>query len=184
MVRYVGKADLDHRFSEFGETFEKQQKNFESMKEKRQNLMDSYHCSPDDSLSKCLQKIKEEHYIHQVQLQMKGYDFSLTVTPDDNVPDKLKQTQENIKELCQAVKAIMAVGPKLEAMTSWLLKEQNRLTVEVKEEAKTYQDAVRLGDNLKGNLQVVSQAKQLSPLYRKQATKICKEVAELSGCNP
>lgn len=114
---------------------------------------------------------------------MKGYDFTLTVTPDDNVPDKLKQTHENVKELSQAVKAIRAVGPKLEEMISWLLKERNRLTIEVKEEAKTYQDAIRFGDNLKGNLEAVSQAKQLCPFYRQQASKLFNEVTELSGLN-
>lgn len=115
---------------------------------------------------------------------MKGYDFSLAVTPDDPVPDKLKRTQENIKELCQAVKAIVALGPKLEEMINWLLKSEESLTQKVNQEAKTHQESKRLGDNLRENLRQASRGQELSPRYREAAGKLFNEVALLSGVTP
>ncbi|MCJ8746129.1 hypothetical protein PDJAM_G00138140 [Pangasius djambal] len=183
-VRRVGVPDLDQRFTDFAETFKKQQEHYECMQEKWKTLMYRYRCAPDSSLSECLQKIKDEHDDHQISLQMKGYDFSLAVTPDHPMPDKLKRTQENIKELCQAVKAIVAVGPKLEEMINWLLKSEKSLTKKVNEEAKTHQESKRLGGNLKDNLREASRAKDLSPRYREEAGKLFKEVALLSGVEP
>lgn len=121
---------------------------------------------------------------HQLNLQIKGYDFSLAVTPDDVVPDKLKRTQENIKELCQAGKAIAALGPKLEEMINWLLKSEKTLTQKVNEEAKTHQESKRLGGNLRENLREALRAGELSPRYREEAGKLFNEVALLSGVNP
>ncbi|KAB5530720.1 hypothetical protein PHYPO_G00132650 [Pangasianodon hypophthalmus] len=180
-VRRVGVPDLDQRFTDFEQTFNKQQEHYECMQEKWKTLMFRYRCAPDSSLSECLQKIKDEHDDHQISLQMKGFDFSLAVTPDDPMPDKLKRTQENIKELCQAVKAIVAVGPKLEEMINWLLKSEKSLTKKVKEEAKTYLESKRLRDNLRENLHKASRAKDLSPRYREEAGKLLNEVAQLSG---
>lgn len=117
-------------------------------------------------------------------MQLKGYDFSLVVTPDDLLPDQLKRTQENIKEMCKAVKAIAALGPKLEEMINWLLKSKESLTEKVNQEAKTHQESKRLGGNLSENLRVASRAKELSPLYRKEVGKLFDEVALLSGAKP
>ncbi|KAK3512069.1 hypothetical protein QTP70_030141, partial [Hemibagrus guttatus] len=128
IARRVGVPDLDQCFTEFAEMFNKQQENYECMRERLKTLMHHYRCAPDSSLSDCLQQMKVEHYNRQIFLQLKGYDFSLAVTPGDLLPDKLKQTQENIKELCQAAKAIMSLGPKLEEMINWLLKSEQSLT--------------------------------------------------------
>ncbi|XP_053349086.1 uncharacterized protein si:ch73-345f18.3 [Clarias gariepinus] len=180
-VRHVGVPDLDQRFTDFAETFNHQQEHYECMQEKRRALLYRYRCAPDSSLSECLQKIKDEHDEHQISLQMKGFDFSLAVTPDDPVPDKLKQTRENIKELCQAVKAIMGAELKLEKMMTWLLNSEKSLSEKVNTEAKTHQDSKRLGDNLKENLHETSRAKVLSPRYKEEAGKLFDEVALLSG---
>ncbi|KAF4073742.1 hypothetical protein AMELA_G00246730 [Ameiurus melas] len=184
IVRHVGVTDLDQRFSDFAETFNKQQEHYECMQEKRKTVMYRYRCAPDSSLTECLQKIKDEHDDHQISMQMKGYDFSLAVTPDDPAPDELKRTQENIEELCQAVKAIVAAGTKLEEMINWLLKSEKRLTQKVNTEAKTHQECIRLGGNLRENLREASRAKELSPRYREEARKLFNEVALLSGVNP
>lgn len=105
----------------------------------------------------------------------------MAMTPDDLVPDKLKQTQENIKELCQAVKAIEAASSKLEELINWLLKSEMSLTQRVNEEAKTHQESQRLGGNLRENLREAARAKELSPRYREDARKLYKEVALLCG---
>ncbi|TSO47170.1 hypothetical protein Baya_10132 [Bagarius yarrelli] len=211
-TRQVGVPDLDQRFNDFAETFNKQQENYECLQEKWQTLMSSYKCAPNSSLSECLQKIKDEHPFpilffdnipkpnfdktpsvtftqtppppledHQISLQMKGYNFSLAMTPDDPIPDKLKQTQENIKELCQAVKAIVALGPKLEEMINWLLNSEKSLIQTINTEATTHQESTRLGSNLRENLSEALRAKELSPHYREEARKRFNEVAVLSG---
>lgn len=118
---------------------------------------------------------------HQISLQLKGYDFSLVMTPDDQVPEKLKQTHENITELCQAVKAIVALGPKLEEMINWLLISEKSLIQKVNTEAKAHQESTRLGGNLRENLREASRAKELSHHYREEAGKVFLEVAMLSG---
>lgn len=53
--------DLDQRFNDFAEMFNKQQEHYERMQDKLKTLMCHYHCAPDSSLSECLQKIKDEH---------------------------------------------------------------------------------------------------------------------------
>ncbi|KAK3532526.1 hypothetical protein QTP86_023749 [Hemibagrus guttatus] len=184
IARRVGVPDLDQRFTEFAEMFNKQQENYECMRERLKTLMHHYRCAPDSSLSDCLQQMKVEHYNRQIFLQLKGYDFSLAVTPGDLLPDKLKQTQENIKELCQAAKAIMSLGPKLEEMINWLLKSEQSLTDKVNAEAKTHQESTRLRGNLRENLHEASRAKELSPHYREEAGKLYNEVARLSGVKP
>ncbi|XP_036423440.1 uncharacterized protein si:ch73-345f18.3 [Colossoma macropomum] len=184
VARHVGIPDLDQRFADVAETFNKQQEHYVCMEEKRKTLMYRYRCSAGDSLSDCLKKIKDEHDTHQVRLQMKGYDFTLVVTPEDEVPDKLKRTQENVSELCKAAKAVVAVGTKLQEMINWLLKAEESLTEQVKEAAATHQDQKRLGGNLQENLREARRAKELSPRYREEAGKLLNEAALLSGVTP
>ncbi|KAL7826868.1 hypothetical protein AOLI_G00320770 [Acnodon oligacanthus] len=192
--------------------FNKQQEHYECMEEKRKTLMYRYRCSVDDSLSDCLKKMKDEHGeaqalgellkdellppdgssssqagnqdTHQVKLQMKGYDFTLVVMPEDEVPDKLKWTQENVSELCKAAKAVVAVGTKLQEMINWLLKAEESLTAQVREAAETHQEQKRLGGNLQENLREARRAKELSPRYREEAGKLLNEAALLSGVTP
>lgn len=121
---------------------------------------------------------------HHVRLQMRGYDFTLEVTPEEDVPEKLKRTQENVRELCQAVKASVSVSTMLQEMIDWLLKSEETLTQQVREAATTHQDKQRLGGNLRENLQEVRRAKELSPHYREKAGKLLNEAALLSGVTP
>ncbi|XP_066531676.1 uncharacterized protein si:ch73-345f18.3 [Hoplias malabaricus] len=184
IIRRVGVPDLDQRFEEFAETFNKQHEHYECMEEKRNTLVFRYRCSSGDSLSQCLKKIKDEHDSHHVHLQMKGYDFTLVVTPETEIPDKLKRTQENITELCQAAKAVVAVGTKLQELISWLLKAEETLKQQVKEKAGSHQEQRRLAGNLQQNLQEARRAKDLSPRYREEAGKLLNEAALLSGVTP
>lgn len=60
-ARHVDVPDLDQRFEDVAETFNKQQENYKQMKEKLQCISHRYQLSTNDSLSQCLKKIKEEH---------------------------------------------------------------------------------------------------------------------------
>lgn len=60
-ARHVDVPDLDQRFEDVAETFNKQQENYKQMKEKLQCISHRYQLSINDSLSQCLKKIKEEH---------------------------------------------------------------------------------------------------------------------------
>lgn len=60
-ARHVDVPDLDLRFKDVSETFNKQQENYKQMKEMLKCISDRYQLSTNDSLSQCLKKIKEEH---------------------------------------------------------------------------------------------------------------------------
>ncbi|KAL0167144.1 hypothetical protein M9458_038988, partial [Cirrhinus mrigala] len=61
IARRVGVPDLDERFTDVADTFNKQQEHYETMKNKLHTLASHYHCPNIDSLSECLKKIKENH---------------------------------------------------------------------------------------------------------------------------
>ncbi|KAG9278963.1 hypothetical protein AMEX_G4423 [Astyanax mexicanus] len=183
-ARRVGVPDLDERFADVEVTFNKQYEDYKQMEDRRKTLLHRYRCSPGDSLSKCLKKIKDEHDTHHIQLQLKGYDFSLAVTPEDTVPDKLKRTQENVRELSQAAIAVVSVGTKLQELASWILKKEKTLIQQVTEAAPTHQEKQRLVGNLQENLREVSRAKEQSLQYRVEAEKLLNEADLLSGVTP
>ncbi|XP_042566683.1 uncharacterized protein si:ch73-345f18.3 isoform X2 [Clupea harengus] len=164
--------------------FNLQQGHHEAMRECLSTLRDRYHCSHGDGLSECLKRIKEEHGTHQITFHMKGYDFSLAVVPNDEVPTKLCSSQDRIRGLCQACKAIVAAGTKLQEMIGWLTKAEERLANQVLEVAPAYQEQRRLEDNLRENLQECHRARELSSAYREEAGKLLNEAALLSGVNP
>ncbi|KAG5264329.1 hypothetical protein AALO_G00252530 [Alosa alosa] len=185
IARDVGIPELDQSFKDVAEIFNLQQGHHEAMTECLNTLRDRYGCSCGDGLSECLKRIKEEHDTHhQITFHMKGYDFSLAVVPNDEVPSKLRSSQDNIRGLCQASKAIVAAGTKLQEMIGWLTKTEEQLANQVLEEAPAYQEQQRLEDNLKKNLQECRRARELSTAYREQAGKILNEAALLSGVNP
>ncbi|XP_062386014.1 uncharacterized protein si:ch73-345f18.3 isoform X2 [Sardina pilchardus] len=185
IARHVGIPELDQRFKDVAEIFNLQQGHREAMAECLSALRDRYGCSHGDGLSEYLKRIKEEHGTHhQVTFQMKGYDFSLAVVPNDEVPSKLRRTQDSIRGLCQASKAIVAASTKLQEMIGWLTKAEEQLANQVLEVAPAYQEQRRLEDNLKENLQECRRARELSATYREEAGKILNEAALLSGVNP
>ncbi|XP_063040923.1 uncharacterized protein si:ch73-345f18.3 isoform X2 [Engraulis encrasicolus] len=164
--------------------FNLQQGHREAMTECLNTLRQRYRCSHNDGLSECLSRIKEEHGSHQVSLHMKGYDFSLAVAPSADVPPTLRTTQENMRALCQATKAIVAAGTKLQEMTGWLTKAEEKLTNQVQEVAPAYQEQRRLEDNLRENLQECRRARELSAVYKEEAGLLLNEAALLSGVSP
>ncbi|XP_055075647.1 uncharacterized protein [Misgurnus anguillicaudatus] len=183
-ARHVGVPDLDQRFKDISETFNKQQGQYQHMKEKLQRISDRYKLSTNDSMSQCLKKIKEEHDQSVISLEVKGYDFTLVVRSEAEIPDKLKRTQMNITELCKAAKGVMSGGTKLQEMIDSVLQDEESITKQVEDATSSHQERKRLVDNLKENLKEARRAKELSPKYRNEAGDLIKEVAQLSGITP
>ncbi|XP_076866025.1 uncharacterized protein LOC143517422 isoform X2 [Brachyhypopomus gauderio] len=181
VARHVGVRDVDQCFADITETFNEQHERYQCMKDKLGTLMLRYVRAPDGSLSECLDKIKAEHDTHRVQLQVKGCYFSLVVTPADDVPDKLKLTQEDVVELSRTTTAVDSSYTKLQPMIDSYLKDREGLTARVGEAAQTHQERQRLQGNLRANLQEARRAKELSSRYREEARKLLSEAALLSG---
>lgn len=119
-----------------------------------------------------------------IGLEVKGYDFTLVVRSEAEIPDKLKRTLEDFTELSKAAKGVMSVGTKLQEMIDSLLQAEEGITRQVEEAQSIYQERKRLVDNLKENLREAKRAKELSPKYRNEAGDLLKEVAKLSGITP
>lgn len=119
-----------------------------------------------------------------ISLEVKGYDITLMVRSQAEIPDDLKMTQENIAELSKATKAVMSVGTKLQGMIDWLLKEENNMTIRVKDAESSHLEQKRLVENLKENLREARRVKEMSPKYRKEAGNLLNEATVLSGITP
>lgn len=184
LARHVGISDLDERFRDVAEMFNKQQEDYETMKDTLENLANHYKCPVTDSLSQCLKKIKQEHELQPISLEVKGYDFSLTVRSDTEISSELKRTQESIAEMSKAAKAVISVATKLQEMMDWLLKAEESMIQQVEASESRHQERKRLLDNLKENLLETRRAKELSPKYRKEAGNLLNEAAVLSGITP
>ncbi|KAK1785519.1 hypothetical protein P4O66_018879 [Electrophorus voltai] len=181
VCRHVGVPDIDQRFSDITETFNEQHERYECMKENLSTLRYRYRCPPDSSLSECLKKIMEEHDMHHIKIQIKGCYFSLDVMPVENMPDKLKLTQDGITELSRATTAVESSCTKLQRMIEFYLKDEECLTTRVREAAPTHQEQQRLEGNLQANLREARRAKEFSTRYREEARKLLTEAAQLSG---
>ncbi|KAI1902534.1 hypothetical protein AGOR_G00045740 [Albula goreensis] len=157
-AKLTGVPELDGHFADIAETFNQQHEHYVAMTAALRVLRESYGCSNRNGLSECLHKMQEKQNAVQLRLQMKGYDFALVVS--DAVPAELQQAQEQIGALCRAVKAIMAAGPRLQGMVSWVLQEEQHLAQRVKEGSPGYQDQLRVEANLRENLQAAVRQKQ------------------------
>lgn len=108
-MKRVGVQELDQRFSDIAETFNKQQEHYETMVRRIRNVRQIYGCNSNDTLAltECVMKIREEHgkiyselgnetyqcfFIvnlflfhlkahYRVFVKLNGYDFSLSVVP-------------------------------------------------------------------------------------------------------
>ncbi|XP_073678631.1 uncharacterized protein [Garra rufa] len=183
-ARHVGVPDLDLRFTDIEDTFNKQQEHYETMKSKLQILANRYRCPNNDSLSECLKKVKEIHEPCQISLEVKGYDFILMVRSEAEIPNELKRTQENITELSRATKTVISVSTKLHEMIDSLLKAEDSMISQIEAAESRHQEQKRLLDNLRENLRETRRAKELSPKYRKEAGNLLNEAALLSGITP
>ncbi|TRY72885.1 hypothetical protein DNTS_021703 [Danionella cerebrum] len=181
VARHVGVNDLDERFQDAAETFNKQQENYEGMRDSLESLTLLCRGTEEHSLSQCLRRIREKHALHHISLEVRGYDFSLKVQPDSEIPQDLQRAQESIAEMSKAAKAVISVATKLQEMLEWLVKAEESMTLRVESAESRHQERRRLLDNLKMNLGEAHRARELSPKYRKQAGNVLNEAAALSG---
>ncbi|XP_062343065.1 uncharacterized protein si:ch73-345f18.3 isoform X2 [Osmerus eperlanus] len=189
-LRRVCVPELDQRFSDAAEIFNEQQERFEVMTQHIIKLRQAFGCNHDNSLSltECVKRIREENDRYRITVQIKGYDFSLTVVPlssetdpELSLPPRLRLAQEVLKGVSQGAKATVASGTKLQELTGWLLRSEDRLAEQVRQAAPTYQEQCRLEENLKETMQEVRRAKELSLGYRKQAGEVLSEAAQIAG---
>ncbi|KAJ8335117.1 hypothetical protein SKAU_G00407560 [Synaphobranchus kaupii] len=182
LAKLVGITELDQHFADIADTFNQQQDHYGNMTEAFRVLKDSYGCSHRNSLSECLQRIREEHGGVQLSLQMQGYDFTLVVL--GRQPVGLQKVQEQVILLGRAAKAVVAAGPKLQSMIGWVLQGEEQLEQRVRDASHTYQEELRMEANLRENLQAVHCAGELSTRYRREAGAVLTEAARLANGQP
>lgn len=192
VIRRVCVPELDQRFSDMAETFNEQQERYESMVQHIRNLQRSCNCIRNDTLglAECVGKIRDENEaIYRVSLQMKGYDFSLSVVPvgsevkseEKLLPLHLQRAQNELKGTSENAKATISKGTTLQELIGWLLRSQDQMAEQVKGAGETYQEQGRLNENLEENIREVRRAKELSQSYRQQAGEVLTEAAEIAG---
>lgn len=117
-------------------------------------------------------------------LQMKGYDFSLVLPPPRGpVPKRLQETQQRVRAICLAAKAIAETSTKLQEMIDWVLHCKAEFAQQVGNAAQTYLDQRRVEANLRENMEEVQRARDLSQRYRQEAGDLMREVDQLSDVN-
>ncbi|XP_048849423.1 uncharacterized protein si:ch73-345f18.3 [Brienomyrus brachyistius] len=178
----MGVPEIDQAFVDIAETFNRQQEHYKTMTECLTDLRGRYRCSHGDGLSVCMRNIRDEHTAYSPSLQMKGYDFSL-VLPPGPVPKRLQETQQRLRAICLAAKAITETSTKLQEMIDWVLQCEAEFAQQVGNAALTYLDQRRVEANLRQNMEEARRARDLSQKYRHEAGDLMKEVAQLSGVN-
>ncbi|XP_039181414.1 uncharacterized protein LOC120300017 isoform X2 [Crotalus tigris] len=174
-MKRVNVPELDALFNSIAETFNKQQDHCLSLQEAIQTLRNSYDCSPTSSLSVCIEKILQEHSAYNVQVCMEGYRFWLEVGMEE-VPKKLKQTQQQVGKLNFATKGI--VSTTIEEMISSVHLCQDSLMEKVKDSSPEYLDWIRLESNLKENIENINQAQKYSEEYKEEANYVLMSMAK------
>lgn len=126
---------------------------------------------------------------YTVSLQMRGYDFSLSVVPVDSecleepLPLLLKLAQDELRGASQSAKATISKATTLQELLGWLLRSSEQIVKQVKEAAPSYQEQGRLSGNLEENMREVRRAKELSLEYKQKAGEVLTEAAHIAGAN-
>ena len=111
---------------------------------------------------------------------MEGYSFSLIVK-EKEVPEKLKQVQQQVGELSCSTKRVLDRKTILQEMICSMLQSQTQLEERIKTANPEYLDQIRLEGNLRENIQKISLAKELSEQYDEAARSVLREMAQLAG---
>ncbi|XP_040909704.1 uncharacterized protein si:ch73-345f18.3 [Toxotes jaculatrix] len=194
VVRRMDVPELDHRFSDVAETFNKQQEHYEAMVQHISSLRQSCNCAQGNTLAfaDCVGTIREEYKAtYKVSIKMNGYDFSLSVVPvgsegkheDEPLPPCLKLAQNELRGTSESARATISKGTKLQELFAWLLRSRDEMAEQVKGAASSYQDQGRLTNNLEENIKEVRRAKELSMGYKQRAGEVLTEAAQVAGAN-
>ncbi|KAJ1129301.1 hypothetical protein NDU88_007672 [Pleurodeles waltl] len=181
IVKLVDIPDVDKLFSDIADTFNEQREHHLSMGESIRELQGVCRCAANSSLKSCIEKLQMDNGDCDVQLQMKGYNFSLHVKNGEDVPENLEQAQVQVEKLSKATRLILANETKLQEMIRSVLHSKSQLSESLKQRQLAYLDQVRVEANLDDNFVKVGLVQQKSRQYLEEAKSILKEVAELSG---
>lgn len=189
VMRRVGVADLDQRFSDVAETFNEQQHRFETTVRLLHSLQKRYSCSQCGTLalSEVLRKMRDEHENYRIFMRLKGYDFTLCVIPasaeseNEPLPYPLLRAVDGIKDISDSAKAAISKGTALQELVGWLIRSKDQMADQVRGAAETFQEQGRLTENLKENMREVVRAKELSLEYRQKAGELFIEAADIAG---
>ncbi|KAM4692257.1 uncharacterized protein WCC33_017055 [Rhinophrynus dorsalis] len=181
VVKHVGVPGIDKNFTDIANFYNEQVEHHETMTQCMSALAEASHSSP--NLTSCIQRLKEEYNDYNIRVQMEGYNFSLLMKTEEDLPEKLEQAQEYMKKLSRATKLLIGNQTRLGEMVFTVLQTQNKneMIDKIKEFNTGYLDQVRLTENLEENLRKIDQARQLSKEYEEEANNILKEVAEIAG---
>ena len=155
------------------------------------NVMAGYHASIFYSCVLCLSPslFTNPEATYKVSLQMKGYDFSLSVVPVElesgcnkgPLPPRLKLAQDELKGTSESARTTISRGTTLQELLGWLLRSRDQMSEQVKGAAPSYQEQGRLNENLEENIREVRRAKELAVGYRQRAGEVLIEAAEITG---
>ncbi|XP_060620206.2 uncharacterized protein [Anolis sagrei] len=179
-VKRVNMPEIDTLFDNIAETFNKQQGNCLALWEAIQGLKKVYNCSPASYLSVCMEKIQQEHSDYSVQVHMEGYRFGLNVG-DKEIPEQLKQAQEQVGELNRATIGIISSHTKLQEMIHSVLQSQDKLRERIKVTNSEHLDWIRLEGNLTENIEKIRLAEQFSKQYKEEANGVLREMSKSAG---
>ncbi|XP_041434619.1 uncharacterized protein XB5729910.S isoform X2 [Xenopus laevis] len=180
-MKHVNVPSIDNQFAEIGNLYNDQVEHHETMTHCISDLANISHSSTD--LVTCIQRLQEKYYDYDLKVLMEGYNFSLLVKTENEVPEDLNQAQEIIKKLSRASKLLISNQTRLGQMMFTVLQLQNKVDMKssITEANTVYLDQVRLNENLEENLQKTDKARQLSKEYEEEANKVIRELAKISG---
>ncbi|KAM3922499.1 uncharacterized protein RB166_011667 [Leptodactylus fuscus] len=178
IVKKVNVTEYDDKFTEIAELYNHQVENYVAMKTSLSQLNEVNNSA---DLTGCMEVIKEKYSHHDIQIQMKGYNFSLLVKATENIPENLQESQELMKELNRATKVLLGSQMKLGGIMFSGSQIQEEMANQIKEVNPGYLDQVRLVENLKENMKNTDQAKLWSAEYEEEAGQVLREVAHIAG---
>ncbi|XP_067907042.1 uncharacterized protein si:ch73-345f18.3 isoform X2 [Heterodontus francisci] len=177
-AKIVNVVDLDQCFANIVDTFNHQQKNHNTLHESKRLLTESCQC---DTLTDCFQRLQYEHSDFTVKLDMQGYNFSLSVQPEQSIPKQLLLAQQYTKKLCVSANSIIAADIKLQEMINSMLQAEDKHLETVKQVNNSYHEQTQCLSNAKDNFMDVKQAKQLSNVHKELADSVLEDMAVLAG---
>ncbi|XP_029369283.1 uncharacterized protein LOC115050560 [Echeneis naucrates] len=192
VIKHVGVPELDQRFSEVAETFNKQQEHYEAMAQHIRRLQQNcgFSCTDTLTFAECVGKLREEYQAtYKVCLKINGYDFSLIVVPmglegeceKEPLPPSLKLAQDDVRRTSCSAKDTISKDTILKEMLIWLTNNNDQMAEQVKQAAPSYQEHGRLKRNLEENMREMKRAKELSAAYKKQVAEVFAEAAQIAG---
>lgn len=178
VVKNVNVKEYDDKFVEIAELYNNQVENYMTMKKCLSELNELNHSA---NLTGCMEKIKEKYRNYDVQIQMKGYNFTLLVKGTEDIPDNLQDSQELMKELSRATKVLIGSQTKLGGIVFSVSQIQDEMATQIKEVNTGYLDQIRLVENLEENMKNIEKATVLSKEYEEEASEVLMEVAHIAG---